>query len=75
MFKFFKEKIKSWVGKSKKELEEKEFYMDAIEKYKEAYAIEPSPGIAYRIAYCYDKLELEELRDEWNKKIRQEEQL
>lgn len=50
-------------------LEEKEFYMDAIEKYKQAYSIEPSPGVAYRIAYCYDKLELEELRDEWNKKI------
>ena len=50
-------------------LEEKEFYMDAIDKYRQAYALEPSPGLAYRIAYCYDKLELEELRDGWNKKI------
>jgi hypothetical protein len=50
-------------------LEEEEFYMDAIEKYRQAYALEASPGLAYRIAYCYDKLELEELRDGWNKKI------
>ena len=51
-------------------LEEKEFYMEAIQKYKQAYAIEPSPGVAYRIASCYDKLELEELRNEWNKRIK-----
>ncbi len=50
-------------------LENKEFYMEAIEKYKRAYAIEPDPGVAYRIAYCYDRLELEELRDKWNRKI------
>jgi tetratricopeptide (TPR) repeat protein len=50
-------------------LEEKEFFIEAIEKYKRAYAIDPSDGIAYRIASCYDKLELEELRDEWNRKI------
>lgn len=50
-------------------LEEKEFYMEAIEQYKSAYTLEPLSGIAYRIAYCYDKLELEELREEWNKKI------
>ncbi len=50
-------------------LEEKEFYMEAVEEYKKAYQMEPVGGIAYRIAYCYDKVELEELRDEWNKKI------
>lgn len=50
-------------------LEEKKFYMEAIEKYKQVFAIEPSSGVAYRIAFSYDKLELEELRDEWNKKI------
>lgn len=46
-------------------MEEKGFYMEAIEQYKNAYTLEPSDGIAYRIAYCYDKLGLEELRDEW----------
>jgi len=51
-------------------LEEKGFLMEAIENYKHAYAIDPFPGIAYRIAWCYDQLELEGLRDEWNKKIR-----
>lgn len=50
-------------------LEEKEFYMEAIEQYKKAYALEPLDGVAYRVAYCYNKLELEELRDKWNKKI------
>jgi len=50
-------------------LEKKEFYTEAIEQYKKVYALEPLEGIAYRIAYCYDKLELEELRDEWNRKI------
>ncbi|MDP3013641.1 MAG: hypothetical protein Q8M92_05320, partial [Candidatus Subteraquimicrobiales bacterium] len=53
-------------------LEEKEFYIEAIEQYKKAYALEPSNGVAYRIAYCYDKLELEELRDKWNRKILEE---
>lgn len=50
-------------------LEEKELYIDAIQKYKQAYASQPSPGVAYRIAYCYHKLELEGLCHEWNKKI------
>jgi hypothetical protein len=50
-------------------LEKNEFYTEAIEQYKKVYALEPLEGIAYRIAYCYDKLELEELRDEWNRKI------
>ncbi len=50
-------------------LEEKEFYMEAVEEYKKAYKLESMEGIAYRIAYCYNKLELEELRDEWNRKI------
>ena len=53
-------------------LEEKELYMDAVQKYKQAYAIQLSPGVAYRIACCYDKLELEDLREEWNKKIPEE---
>jgi len=51
-------------------LEEKGFLMEAVENYKNAYAIDPFPGVAYRIACCYDQLELEELRDEWNKKTR-----
>ena len=50
-------------------LEEKGFLMEAVENYKNAYTIDPFPGIAYRIAWCYDQLELEGLRDEWNKKI------
>jgi len=50
-------------------LEEKEFYMEAIEQYKSAYTLEPLSGIAYRIAYCYDKLGSEELRDKGNRKI------
>jgi len=54
-------------------LEEKEFLIEAIEKYKSAYIIDPSDGIAYRISYCYDKLALEELRDEWNRKILEKE--
>lgn len=53
-------------------LEEKELYMDAIQKYKQSYAIQPLSGVAYRIACCYDKLELEDLREEWNKKIPEE---
>lgn len=53
-------------------LEEKEFYIEAIENYKKLYASEPIDGIAYRIAFCYDKLELEELKDEWNRRIRDE---
>ncbi|MFH2044796.1 MAG: zf-HC2 domain-containing protein [Pseudomonadota bacterium] len=51
-------------------LEEKEFYIEAIQNYIKAYEIDPTNGLAFRIAYCYDCLELEELRDEWNKKIR-----
>lgn len=53
-------------------LEEKELYIDAIQKYKQAYAIQSLPGVAYRIACCYDKLELEDLREEWNKRISKE---
>jgi len=50
-------------------LEGKGFFMEAIRSYRQAYAINPSGSIAYRIAFCYDKLELEELRDEWNRRI------
>ena len=50
-------------------LEEKGFYMEAVEQYQKAYDLVPLDGIAYRIASCYDRLELEELRDEWNGKI------
>jgi len=32
-------------------------------------ALEPLDRIAYRIAYCFERSELENLRDEWNKKI------
>ena len=55
----------SWGGV----LEQRGFYMEAVEQYKKAYDLEHLNGIAYRIAYCYHQLELAELRDEWNKKI------
>lgn len=54
-------------------LEEKGFLIEAVEKYKQAYKINSSENIAYRIASCYDKLELEALRDEWNRKILEKE--
>jgi hypothetical protein len=50
-------------------LESKRFGIEAIENYIKAYSIHPVPGIAYSIACCYDLLELEELRDEWNNQI------
>ncbi len=50
-------------------LEEKELIIEAINKYQKSYTLQPSPSIAYRIAYCYDKLELEELRGEWVRKV------
>lgn len=50
-------------------LEEMKFYIDAAEQYEAAYELHPHPGIAHRIATCYDKLELEELREEWNARI------
>lgn len=50
-------------------LETKELYIEAVQKYKQAYEIQPLSGIAYRIAWCYNCLELEELRDYWNSKI------
>jgi tetratricopeptide (TPR) repeat protein len=53
-------------------LERKEFYIEAIEQYKKAYELDPFNGLAYKIAYCYDKLDLEEHRDEWNNKIIEE---
>jgi len=49
--------------------EEMEFYMDAIKKYRDSFNILQSSALAYKIAYCYDKLELENLREEWNKII------
>jgi hypothetical protein len=52
-------------------LEEKELYIDAIQKYKNLYNSQPSPEIAYRIACCYNKLELDDLRNKWNRKILQ----
>ncbi|MFH1625228.1 MAG: hypothetical protein ABID54_08770 [Pseudomonadota bacterium] len=53
-------------------LEFKEFYTEAIEKYRLAYELAPFPGIAYRIAYCYDRLQLEDLREHWNRMIPEE---
>ena len=50
-------------------LERKELFVDAIKSYKRSHELEPFPGLAYRIAFCYDQLQLEELRDEWNRKI------
>lgn len=50
-------------------LERKELFVDAIRNYKRSYELELFAGLAYRIAFCYDQLELEELRDEWNSKI------
>ena len=50
-------------------LERTGLYVDAIEHYKRSYELEPFSGLAYRIAFCYDQLQMEELRDEWNRKI------
>lgn len=47
-------------------LEEKGLLVEAIQAYKDIYDIEPLPGIAYRISYCYDRLNLENFRNEWN---------
>lgn len=53
-------------------LENKEMYIEAIKNYKKAYYLEESGGLAYRIASCYHKLQLEGPRDEWNEKIPKE---
>lgn len=53
-------------------LESSGLLMEAIEKYKQLYSKYSSPSIAYFIASCYDKLELEDLREKWNNKIPQE---
>lgn len=50
-------------------LEQKEFYQEAAVRYQEAFKVEAVPGIAYRIASCYDQLQLEELRDRWNEEV------
>lgn len=50
-------------------LERKGLFVDAIKSYKRSYELEPFTGLAYRIAFCYEQLQLEELRDEWNRKI------
>ena len=50
-------------------LEDQDLFMQAITKYTLAYDMTADPGIAYLIACCYEKLELEELQYEWNKKI------
>ena len=50
-------------------LEQKEFYQEAASKYQEVFKLEPLAGIAHRIASCYDRLELEELRDCWNREV------
>lgn len=50
-------------------LEKKELFIEAIDHYRDSYHLKPSPEVAYRIAYCYHQLELEDLRDEWNRKI------
>ncbi len=50
-------------------LERYGLYVEAVEKYTASYEIDPWDGVAFRIAYCYDQLELEELRNEWNARI------
>lgn len=50
-------------------LESAGFLMEAVQKYQHSYRILKTPALAYRIASCYDKLELMALRDEWNRKI------
>ncbi len=47
-------------------LEAMELFVDAIDHYRQAYELSPSPGIAYRIAVCYDQLKLYDLREQWN---------
>jgi len=50
-------------------LEQRGFYQEAALKYQEAFETEPIAGIAFRIASCFDRLELEELRDRWNLEV------
>ena len=50
-------------------LEQKGFYTEAIFNYSLAYEQDPIPSIAYRIASCYDLLEVKELSVRWNRKI------
>lgn len=59
------ERLILWAGV----LEEMAFYMDAISIYKAAYSQKPLPSLAYKIASCYDQLELDDLKDNWNRKI------
>ena len=54
-------------------LEKSGFFMEAVDRYTTVYEQEPLAGIAYRIACCYDQLELDELRADWNRKIPVEE--
>ncbi len=51
-------------------LERLGLYVEAVVNYRASYEIDPWEGVALRIACCYEKLELEELRNEWNAKIR-----
>jgi len=50
-------------------LEQKRFFVDAISHYKRCYELNNVPAIAHRIACCYDKLELEGPKYEWNERI------
>lgn len=49
-------------------LEKKEFYIEAIEKYKKAYEFSSSADLTIRIATCYGELGLYRLREEWRKR-------
>ena len=50
-------------------LEQKRFFTEAIFNYSLAYEQDPIPSIAYRIASCYDQLEVKDLSEKWNREI------
>jgi hypothetical protein len=50
-------------------LEQRAYYMEAVDYYSRAYELDPLHAIAYRIACCYDLLELDELKLFWNRRI------
>ena len=50
-------------------LEKKGFCVEAIERYKKAYSISKSADLVVRIAVCYEKLGLNDLREKWKNQL------
>ena len=42
---------------------------EAVQNYLRGHLIAPSAGLAYRIAFCFDRFGLLQLRDRWNQEI------